>query len=303
MKLRSHNINLCEDCFLDFFKRRVRKTIGRYKLISKGEKVLVAVSGGKDSLALWDVLLELGFEAAGLYIDLGIGGYSALSREKALKFAESRGRELLIEEVKVHFDGLGIPEIAKRTSRSVCSTCGMIKRYLMNKVALERGFDVLATGHNLDDEAASLLGNVLGWRIEYLARQHPLLPSTDGKLVRKVKPLALCSEKETASYAIIRGIDYIVDECPFAEGATSIFYKNLINRLELESPGAKLQFYLGFLKTQPLFRTREPQLRECRICGYPTTLPVCNFCRLKEQLAGRTPPVTHADLGSDAEEP
>src|SRR5260370_616961 len=115
--------------------------------------------------------------------------------------------------------GPPVPAGAGRTPRPPCSACGTMKRHYFDAAALEGGFDVLVTGHNLDDEAARLMGNVLRWQTDHLARQRPVLPATHPKFVRKVKPLYLTSEYETAVYAFMRGIDYIVDECPNAAGA------------------------------------------------------------------------------------
>ena len=135
----------------------------------------------------------------------------------------------------------------------------------MNRAALEHGYAVVATGHNLDDEAATLLGSVLNWQTEALPRQSPALASTHAKLARRVKPLYRLSEFETAAYAFLRRIDYIVDECPFAKGATSLAHKDLLNRLEEVSPGAKHNFLFGFLdKARAAFeRLEDVQLREC----------------------------------------
>ena len=113
---------------------------------------------------------------------------------------------------------------------------------------------MVATGHNLDDEAAVLFGNTLRWNVEYLGRQLPVLPGGDG-FVRKVKPLVRLSEREMAAYCVLRGIDYIVEECPMADGNRHIGYKEALNAIEERSPGAKHAFYFEFLaKASALFR-------------------------------------------------
>ena len=122
----------------------------------------------------------------------------------------------------------------------------MSKRYVFNKAALDGGFDVIATGHNLDDEAATLLGNTLRWDTASIARQSPLLPAKEG-MVKKVKPLYRLSELETAAYAFLRGIDYVVEECPLVAGNTQLRYKDAMNAIESTSPGTKAQFFLGYL--------------------------------------------------------
>ena len=108
-----------------------------------------------------------------------------------------------------------MPTAARATRRVPCSACGLSKRHLFDAAAREGGYDVVATGHNLDDEAAVLLGNTLRWDIDYLARQLPVLPGGNG-FPRKVKPLVRLTERETAAWCIVRGIDYQVEECPMA---------------------------------------------------------------------------------------
>jgi len=253
LELRRHNTAFCAPDYLEFFRKQVRETIRRFRMFKKEEPVLVAVSGGKDSLALWHVLLEDGYAATGLYLDLGIFDYSKESKARCEAFAGARGARLLIVSVKDELGG-AVPEIKEATRRPPCSGCGLSKRYLMNKAALDHGFPVVATGHNLDDEAATLFGSIVHWQTEALPRQSPVLPSTHPKLVRRVKPLFRLTERETAAYAFLRRIDYIVEECPFAKGATSLLYKDILNRLEDASPGAKHNFFYGFLdRGRPAF--------------------------------------------------
>src|SRR5260370_366023 len=173
--------------------------------------------------------------------------YSQESQRKAEAFAAGRGAELLIADIPQEY-GMSVEEFARATRRASCSACGLSKRYLFNKVALKEGFPVVATGHNLDDEAAVLLGNLLYWQTEYLARQAPVLQSTHPHLVKKVKPFYRIAERETAAYSIIRGIDYIIEERPNSLGAKSLLYKEALNLLEQAAPGTKPSPYSGFLE-------------------------------------------------------
>ena len=291
--MRHHRLALCAEHFVEWFVNYTQRAIEKYRMFGTDDQLLVAVSGGKDSLALWDVLSQLGYRADGMYIGLGIGGddvYSAASQLKAEAFAEARGLTLHVVDVKQTY-GESVPELARRTRRGLkpCALCGLVKRHIMNRVAYEGGYDAIATGHNLDDEAAVLMQNTLHWQVGYLARQAPVLPSTYPRLARKVKPFVRLYERETAAYAIVRGIDYIYDECPHAEGSKTIFYKKLLNQLEGRSPGAKLSFYLSFLKVkrEGLLSVREKalELHDCQNCGQPTTAPeLCAFCRLWQRM-------------------
>jgi tRNA(Ile)-lysidine synthase TilS/MesJ len=262
INMRHHRLTLCEECYLEWFPQQVQRAIRKYKMFGPQDKILVAVSGGKDSLSLWDVLLDLGCHADGLYINLGIGNgdYSSTSLRKVVQFAEGReGARFQVVDIKETY-GQSVPELAKtkQRGRRVCSLCGLVKRHVMNRIAYEGSYAAIATGHNLDDEAATLMSNTLQWETGYLARQAP----------------------------VVRGIDYIYDECPYAVGAKTIFYKSLLNQLENRSPGAKMQFYLQFLKAKEEGRFtaaegEEVTLNECQSCGQPTTAPgLCAFCRL-----------------------
>jgi uncharacterized protein (TIGR00269 family) len=287
IELRRHNAAFCQACFERYVRGQVERAIEDHEMLSGAGRVLVAVSGGKDSLALWDLLLDLGYAATGFYLGLGIGDYSDRSAEVARAFADRRGAELIHVDLAAEF-GYDIPTARRKGSRSSCSVCGLSKRYLFNRVALDRGFDVVATGHNLDDEAATLLGNTLRWQTAYIARQFPVLPAREG-MVKKVKPLYRLTERETAAYAFLRGIDYVVEECPLVAGNTQLKYKDAMNHLEAGSPGTKASFYLGFVeRAAHLFRAEDdPSLVGCERCGQPTTGRFCAFCRAVAQVTGR----------------
>ena len=228
VELRRHNAAFCADCFQGVFRNQVARAIDDHDMFDRDDRILVAVSGGKDSLALWDVLLEDGYRAEGLYLGLGIGDYSDRSHDRTVAFAAARGATLRTIDLAAE-QGFDIPLAGRKGSRSSCAVCGLSKRYLFNRAALEGGYDVVATGHNLDDEAATLLGNTLRWNVEYIARQAPVLPAADG-FVRKVKPLHRLTELETAAYAFLRGIDYVVEECPLVAGNTQLRYKECDER-------------------------------------------------------------------------
>lgn len=304
INMRQHKLALCKTHFPQWILEQTQRFIDKYHMFTTQERVLVAVSGGKDSLSLWDILWQLGYQADGLYIGLGIDGgidYSDESHRMAEQFAQQRDLKLLMVDVELEF-GRTIPELALQSSRGKgkpCSVCGLSKRHIMNRAAVQGEYDVLVTGHNLDDEAAVLFGNTLNWITGYMLRQGPVLEARAG-MVRKAKPLCRFYEREMAAYALLCGIDYIYDECPHAIGSKTIYYKVLLNKLEADRPGAKLSFYLSFLqaKANGLFRTPDAQhdgsqetgvdgkiLQPCPTCGQPTsTGGACAFCRMVAEV-------------------
>lgn len=284
VELRQHNAGFCRACFVFYLQRQVERAIDKERMFSKEEPVLVAVSGGKDSLALWDVLIELGYQTTGLHLSLGIGDYSDASTRKTVEFASARGLPLIT--VPLADEGLAIPAVTKFTNRPACSACGTMKRHYFDRLAVDRGFPVVATGHNLDDEAARLMGNVLHWQMDHLARQQPVLQPTHERFVRKVKPLYRISEYESAVYAFFRGIDYIVDECPNSVGATQLLYKDMLNRLEAASPGSKLTFVQDFFRKGRAAFSREETTppQTCERCGMPSFGTLCSFCKLVREV-------------------
>jgi tRNA-5-methyluridine54 2-sulfurtransferase len=284
--IRRHNSNFCREHFLRLCRDQTAKAIKDFAMIAPGERVLVAVSGGKDSLALWDILRELGYEADGLYVGLGIGDYSDESGRITRAFAEDRGLHLVEVDLPAEH-GFDIPTGARIAKRAPCSACGLSKRHLFDDAARSGGYDVVATGHNLDDEAAVLFGNVLRWQTDYLGRQLPVLPARHG-FPRKVKPLVRLGEREMAAYCVLRGIDYIVEECPMAAGNRHLGYKEALNGVEATSPGTKHDFYFGFLaRASAMFRpeaeAEQEELGRCARCGAPTPGAVCAFCRLVDR--------------------
>ena len=289
IELRQHNAAFCEDHFVKFCRDQVQRTIDKHDMFEPDARLLVAVSGGKDSLALWDILDRLGYATEGIVIGLGIGDYSDESTEMARRFADERDLVLHVHDLRTEH-GFDIPTAVSATGRVACSACGLSKRHVLDAAAVDGGFDALVTGHNLDDEAAVLFGNVIRWQTDYLARQSPVLPEGDG-FPRKVKPLVRLGEREMAAYCIVTGIDYIVDECPMAAGNRHLEYKDLLNRLEQRSPGAKQAFYAGFLdRMAPIVGTAsvdDVELGRCGECGAPTPGETCSFCRLSDRVAAQ----------------
>lgn len=283
--LPSHHTAFCKDCYLIFARRLVERAIKEHQMFTFEDKILIAISGGKDSLALSWQLKELGYSIAGLHVDLGIPESSPIARGYAERFCAVYDIPLHIIETATL--GLAMCEVKRRVKRPICSVCGQTKRYLFNKFALDNGFTVLATGHNLDDETSRLMANVMRWDVEYLSDQGPVMPAQKG-FSKKVKPLFRMSEFETANLCFLAGIDYGYAPCPYSSKASFPLYKKLLAELEDIQPGRKIHFYDSFLKkARPSFAAlsdEEGNVQPCTSCGYPTSAGECGVCRLRELM-------------------
>lgn len=283
--LPSHHTGFCPECFRVYFLKQVERGIHEHRQFSKEDHVLLAVSGGKDSLGLLLALKQLGYTVSALHIDLAIPVSSENARTTVEAFCRAHGVPLHV--VAMADKGLPIPEVKKRINRPICSMCGKIKRHWFNRFAYENGYPVLATGHNLDDEVARLFANTLRWDQAYLAGQGPVMPA-EGRFVKKVKPLCRVSEYETAVWCFFNGIEHVLAACPYSGGASFTGHKKLLAGLEETSPGMKMQFYGNFLASgKPAFEAlakEAPALLCCERCGFPSSQSVCGVCRVKEQV-------------------
>ncbi|MEO0072446.1 MAG: ATP-binding protein [candidate division WOR-3 bacterium] len=283
-KLKSYNLKICYDCFIDFFRKRVETTIKKFRMFKKTDNILVAVSGGKDSIALAKVLKDLGYKITLFHVNCRIAenDYSSESQKKVQELAEKETLPVKIYDFQNELP-VDIKLAAKIFNREICATCGMIKRYILNRENKE--FDVICTGHTLNDEAANLLSSLIFWD-EFLVRQHPVLEER-GTLKRRVKPLTLVFERETKLFCDILGLPYNPNPCPLVGGPYLVF-KKIISEIEDRFPSATINFYKGFLKRKKamgLVPKQEIKLTPCEKCGYLTVAKLCNFCRLLEKIA------------------
>ncbi len=281
-------LRFCSEHFLAYYEKKVRHYFESTHV--KGVKVLVGVSGGKDSGALADILMrikdDLGLRLGLFTIDLGIPDYSVKGLEKVRELAEKENVELIVESLKDH-DRI-IPEFAG-PGRKPCGPCGTIKRYLLNKAAIEHGYDYIATGHNLDDEFYFAMHNLLHRNVDQLRRGAKLLPPRpELKLAGRLKPLYYLTEKENRLYCLLRKIPHDADECPFSVDNPQLAFKagigSSLSREEKKNVLKSVQ-----LLQQPVEATATGEeaglLHACPACGYPTTSKdECVYCKL---MAGK----------------
>lgn len=279
--LPSHHANFCPSCFRLFCERAVLRAMKRFPLPGK-TPLLVAVSGGKDSLALWALLHDLGYTTKGVHVDLGIADFSEPSAAAISRFATPRQLDWVKYSLK-DIIGYTIPEIQKRTKRKICSVCGRLKRQLLNRLCVREGYTALVTGHNLDDEAGRLLGNIVRHRTEYLEKLYPYLPSSHPRFPAKLKPLYRLEAKELRFYCQLQQIEPVEGRCPLSRGATSHTFKEALDFLEKRMPGTKRDFLFCYLadKKAPV---HDITLNTCQRCGEPSFGELCSVCHLLEQI-------------------
>ncbi len=266
-------------------ERLALETIKDYDLFSKDDKVAVAVSGGKDSMSLLNILKGR-FNITALFIDVGIPKFSEDSFRTVSSFCEENNipiKRVSLKEVV----GFTTPEAVKVIGGKACTTCSVLKRYALNKSA--RGFDKLATGHNLDDEAESVMMNLFKVNISSLLS---LGPKTglfeDEKFVQRVKPFYFVPEKDILEYAVKKKIPFVNYPCPMrGDSPFRYFIKQELDGLENTFPNVKqniVKSFLNNIKNKAGLRENH-KLYYCKYCGEPSSSPVCNACKIRLEVS------------------
>ncbi len=279
--LEHYNLKVCLNCFPDFFRKRVDETIKKFNMFTKFDKVLIALSGGKDSMSLAKSLKDLGYSVKALHINMEIKDISNETSLIVKNFCENENLELKIINLSDYFPS-NLEELSKIAKKPICSVCGSVRRYIMNREAFSR---VIVTGHTLNDEVSFLLKNLIFWDDHLLSRINPILAEKEG-FSRKAKPLCLTSEEETRSFCEILGIEYVDAPCPYKSKVYDVF-KGIALQLNEKFPGSIIGFYKGYLKRIRNFYPEKEEsslLQKCKNCGYLTTAEICSICRLKEKL-------------------
>jgi len=282
-------MNLCEECFVKFVERKVERTLKKYDMIGRGDKLLVALSGGKDSSALLHIIKGLApdIKLTCLHIDLGIEGFSERCRHKAEELAGQEGVELEVVKLK---DILGrtMSELALR-HRKVCSPCGLARRYILNYHGNLRGATKIATGHNLDDVLAVLWDLYVAGDLLEAVKLQPVTRLMHPKALPRIKPLIELTDFELKAYVDAKALPYSPAQCPFGRESKLNKRKKLIDVIESMRPSFKHTFLKAHIKRvspllSPLLSSRTTDWKSCTRCGMPSKGEVCGMCRLRECL-------------------
>ena len=290
--------SLCAACFQESTVEKVSRTISKYGMLHRGERVGVAVSGGKDSLSLLKILHELNDgqrsgargELVALTVDEGVAGY----RDEAIEHAQSLCKELGVELVVVSYSGLFGFSLDQALDwkddreLSSCSMCGVFRRRAIDEAAVKAKVDVVATAHNLDDYVQTFMMNLLHGDVERLGW---LDPSTydENFPVRRVKPLTEVYEEEVALFAYLAKIPFQSASCPYMHEGLRSEVRDYLNELESKHPGMKNVLLNSALEVTSRLSTEgrsgetgAKTTMPCAKCGKPSSKGVCGVCRMTE---------------------
>lgn len=288
--LRYSSQRLCKRHFRELVDRRARREISEAGPFARGARLAVALSGGKDSMAALHLLHDFSLsrpdlEILAVTIDEGIDSYRPPALALAAESCRALGIEHHVRRVR-DLAGATMDEVhARDEGRGHCSYCGVFRRRLMNDFAKEVGAEGLVTGHNLDDVAQSILMNLASANLEKMAKMAPHDEPKEG-LVPRILPLRTTPEAEAYLYAMVRGLRWHDEECPYAEGALRGVYRDVLYRLEEARPGTRHALLRTQEALKPLLSAASgaAPLGACERCGEPTSALLCKSCELQDRL-------------------
>lgn len=280
----SSSLERCERHFIDYVHETVRQTISRWNLLQDGARVIVAVSGGKDSLTTLDILDRLGYSVTALFVDEGISGYSEHLFEDLTRFCKDRGISYKKIGFKQEF-GFTQDEAVATGVYHPCTICGTLRRYLLNKHAA--GYDALVTGHNLDDESQTIMINIFRANTRLFTR--PGLASEPSRwFVRKIKPLYFLTEKQVLIYTLLTGIRTQSLKCPYMKAAYRASMREELNQYEASHPGTKRNIVETHSKIKSMFlsssQKTDADIGECERCGQASNERLCKACQMQQTI-------------------
>ncbi|NDB92362.1 MAG: TIGR00269 family protein [Nitrososphaeria archaeon] len=267
--------SLCSDCFSNSILRKTAKTISKYNMIQNNELVCVAVSGGKDSLALLHVLSKMAknhnFRIHAITIDEGIPGYRDEALDIVKDFCAKLGVEHTVYPYKELF-GLTLDESLKQHEDdrlSSCSICGTFRRRAMDHAAKQIGANVIATGHNLDDTLQTFVINTLSGDTNKIGWMDP---DTSENSLRKIKPFCEIYESEIVFYAFTNNLPFQTEPCPHMNEGIRTEIREFLNKLENSHSGIKKNMYRSVLKVSQVMKESNYKERvKCSNCGSECT--------------------------------
>ncbi|RKY31955.1 MAG: hypothetical protein DRP67_01715 [Candidatus Omnitrophota bacterium] len=275
----------------EIYSKKVLKTIRKYRLVENGDKIFIGLSGGKDSASagyfISKYVKENNVKCDIIGFHIILGDFIPKDVEKtARKQAEIFGIPFKTIELK----NLGIDmEKISKLPRPVCSSCGTIKRYLMNKIPREMGGNKLCTGHHADDFIVFFFKNILGGNISWISKFTPLLPGRN-KSIARIRPLFFVGGNENKKFCDALKIPYIEENaCPYISIKKRIdkrrekWYET-VESISRWQPNFRYQMMNGIISLSSHLYSNLTEPKECKICGEPTDGEICAFCKILKEI-------------------
>ena len=282
---------LCKECFIESIEKKVIKTIKQEKLLDKGDKVLVALSGGKDSVTTLEILNSFRkrriIDICAVTVDEGIANYRQAGVDIATRHAERLGIEHKVVSLKEDY-GITLDEIMQRENhKGSCTYCGVFRRTIINKAAREMGATKIATGHNLDDEVQAIMMNYLEGNTDNLTKLGAKTESKADEFTVKIKPLREIPEREIGLYVVAKELEVHFDSCPYAMQSFRGEISDVMNQLAEKHPTIKYSTLRGYEKIKKILKDemqKDYAHGRCKRCGEPSSNELCKACSFLEEL-------------------
>jgi len=272
------------------FEKIALKTIKENKLIEKKDRVMVAMSGGKDSTTVAYLLKKFGYNPEALHVNLHMGKWSDDNLANVRKFCKEHDIKLHVFSIKTELGNTICyikQVVGSETNYKQCTICGILRRWLINKKARELKATKLATGHNLDDEAQTALMNLFKGNIMLGVNSGPKVGMfEDKKFVTRIKPLYFLEENDVRNYSQSMNFPVLYQRCPCVIGAYRHEVRNHLNELEKKIPKLKENIVKAYTKILPSLR-KEVELkglRYCQQCGEPSRNEMCKACQIRMKI-------------------
>jgi tRNA 2-thiocytidine biosynthesis protein TtcA len=232
-------------------EKKLSRSLGRaladFSMIADGDRILVAVSGGKDSYTLLHLLRSLQkrapvrFELKVVNIDQGHPGYPA---DRLREYMAREGYDFTM----IHEDTYSIVTEKIPAGKTFCSLCSRLRRGILYRVAKELGCTKIALGHHRDDVLQTLLLNL--FFAGQLAAMPPKLMAQEGNVV--IRPLVYCAEEDIAAFAAAEGFPILpCDLCGSQDGLQRKIVGAMLNDLEARTPGTKASMLAALQNVRP----------------------------------------------------